>query len=568
VQGFADFFDGLLGGAILVTLAIALGGVAFALLVVPRDAGAATEALRARAAAVLAWGAALLAACQVVVLGLKAIVLAGYLGPDVIARYPGTLQFRAGVARAACAAALAVAALLARRRPAAAGRWIAVVALAACTALAGAWLVHAAGRLDNRVRLMTFTVLHQIAASVWAGGLIHLGSAWRLGRRDPAVRALWPRLVARFSAFAMTSVVTLVLLGLPLATWYVDSWDGLVGTGYGSLVVTKVGLLVAALALASGNLAAVRGFRRRGDRVPLHARVPYLVEAESILVVVLLFTAASLSSQPPARDTTDERATPAEVLEVFRPKLPALRTPSVGRMLANSSDPYAAIGGERTVVAYSWSNFSHNVAGLFVLAMSLLALASARWRWARRWPLLLVALGVFVFLRSMAVDGVWPFGPRGFWHTTLMSAEDMQHRLAAVLAVTLGLVEWRARRDDRPDSRLAYVFPALAAAGGLLLLVHSHVAFEVKSSYLIQITHTFMGTLAVLLACGRLLDLRLDSRLGRLAGIGSSLAMLLIALTLIFYREANIVVPRDAVAETPGPLAAACRHSTCLPDAR
>jgi len=175
----------------------------------------------------------------------------------------------------------------------------------------------------------------------------------------------------------------------------------------------------------------------------------------------------------------------------------------------------------------------------------------------------LAALGVFVFLRSMAVDGVWPFGPRGFWQTTLVSAEDMQHRIAGVLAITLGLVEWRARRAGGRDSHLAYVFPGLAAAGGLLLLVHSHVAFELKSSYLIQVTHTFMGALAILLACGRLIELRLDSPLGRLAGVGSSVAMLLIALTLIFYREANIILPPDAVAEAPSPLAATTCPPTC-----
>ena len=49
VQGFADFSDSILGGAILVALSIALGGVAFALLVVPRRAAASRR--RARAAA-------------------------------------------------------------------------------------------------------------------------------------------------------------------------------------------------------------------------------------------------------------------------------------------------------------------------------------------------------------------------------------------------------------------------------------------------------------------------------------------------------------------------------------
>ncbi len=555
MQGFADFSDGLLGGVLLVALAVALGGVAFALAVVPGERSAATDTLRARAAALLGWSAAVLAVCQLAVLCLKAIVLAGYLGPDVIARYPETLQFRAGLARAACAAALAMAAFGARRRPHAAAAWATVGALAGVTAVVGAWLVHAAGRLDDRERLMAFTVLHQVAASVWAGGLIHLGSAWRLARDDEGVRALWPRLVARFSTLAMSAVVLLVLFALPIAGWYVGAWDGLIGTGYGSLVVTKIGLLAAALLLAGGNLLAVRAWRRcRNDR-PLLTRVPYLVEAEGMLAIVLLFTAAGLSSQPPARDTTDERASVAEVVEVFRPKMPALRTPSVGTMIRNTSDPYAAVGGERTVAAYSWSNFSHNVAGLFLLAMSLLALASARpaWRWAQHWPLGIAALGVFVFLRSMAVDGVWPFGPRGFWQTTLVSAEDMQHRLAGVLAVTLGLVEWRARRRGRDAGRLAYVFPTLAAAGGLLLLVHSHVAFELKSAYLIQVTHTAMGALAVLLASCRLLELRLDSPLGRLAGLAGSVAMFLIALVLIFYREANIVLPPDAVARLAAP---------------
>jgi copper resistance protein D len=156
---------------------------------------------------------------------------------------------------------------------------------------------------------------------------------------------------------------------------------------------------------------------------------------------------------------------------------------------------------------------------------------------------------VFVFLRSLAVDAVWPFGSHGFWATTLDSAEDLQHRLAGLLAVALGLVEWRARRAGAARGRLSYVFPLLAATGGLLMLTHSHVAFEVKSSYLVQVTHTTMGALAVLVACGRLLELRLASAVGRAAGIASSTAMLLIALVLVFYREANVEIPA-AVAVT------------------
>src|SRR5262249_10492222 len=148
--------------------------------------------------------------------------------------------------------------------------------------VSGAWMVHAAGRLEHRDVLMVVTVLHQTAAAVWAGGLVHLGAAWRLARRDPAVRALWPGLVARFSRVALTRVAGLGLLALPLASVYGGSIEGLVGTGYGALVLTKVALLAAALVLAAGNFRAVRRYRQRGGAAGVGARVPILVEGETI----------------------------------------------------------------------------------------------------------------------------------------------------------------------------------------------------------------------------------------------------------------------------------------------
>src|SRR5262245_2136290 len=529
----------------LAAFSVALGGVVFAWLVLPAGSDAPTRALRTRCAGLVWLSAAALALCQLAALGLKVRLLAGYLGPDALSHFLDTPAARAALARAALSAALAVAALVLRRDPDAAVRRAVVWLLAALVALSGAWMVHAAGRLEHRDVLMVVTVLHQVAAAVWAGGLVHLGAAWRLARRDPAVGALWPPMVARFSRVALTSVAALCLLALPLASAYVGSIAGLVGTGYGALVLTKILLLAAALVIAAGNFGAVRRYRQRGGTAGVGARVPILVEGETILAMVVLFTAAGLSSQPPARDITHERASIGEVVEVFRPKIPALRTPSVQTMLGDDSDPYAVAGGERTAAAYSWSNFSHNVSGLALLAMSALALTgiASGWRWTRHWPLGIAVLGVFVVLRSLAVDGVRPFGPNAFWATTLGSPEALQHRLAGLLAMFLGLLEWRARQSDGHDSRLPYVFPALALAGGLLLLVHSHAAFEAKSSYLVQVTHTAMGLLAVLIACTRLLELRLAPSAGRVAGAASCVAMLLVALVLVFYREANVGVP-------------------------
>ena len=99
-----------------------------------------------------------------------------------------------------------------------------------------------------------------------------------------------------------------------------------------------------------------------------------------------------------------------------------------------------------------------------------------------------------------------------------------------------------------PDCVGAEVEAMLPAAGGVLLVTHAHTAFEGKSSYLVQVTHVAMGALALVLAAARLLELRTTGSLRRAAGTVSGVSMLLIALVLIFYREANLVIPDDPTA--------------------
>src|SRR5215475_11980443 len=70
-----------------------------------------------------------------------------------------------------------------------------------------AWLTHATGRLEHRAPLMVLTVLHQVAAAAWLGGLVQLAVVGRLARRDADVDARWPELVARFSRLALAAVL-------------------------------------------------------------------------------------------------------------------------------------------------------------------------------------------------------------------------------------------------------------------------------------------------------------------------------------------------------------------------
>lgn len=543
MQGFANFSDSLLSGGLLIFLALALGGVPWALFVLPRWDGPAGERTLRRCIGLLAIGALGVAVCQLTTLTLKFLVVSQYAGDGAWWDFADTLQCRAGLTRITLALLLAAAAVWLRRQPRQSARWVVVGGLAVGLAVSGAWLVHGAGRPGDRAALMSLTVLHQVGAAVWGGGLMQLIGLWQLAQRDAGVAPLWDAVIARFSRLAVGSLLLFLLASVPLTFAYVGSWNGLYGTGYGSLILTKVGLLGIALGLAFFNFRAGRASETRGDTTALRTRVPYLVQAEFIVLIVLLFTAASLSTQPPAIDTPNERATWQEVVAVFSPKLPSLRTPSLDTMRHDASDAYAVTGGERTGAAYSWSNFSHNVAGLFLLVLSLLAFAAAAGvRWARHWPLGLVAIGVFVFLRTSANSDTWPFGPVSFWENTLGNAEVLQHRLGALLAFTLGVMEWRARTSDRRSGPLPYVFPVLAGLGGILLLTHSHVAFEAKSSFLIQVTHTTMGALAALMAGARLLELRLTAPASRVAGAAANIALLLIALVLVFYREANVVV--------------------------
>ncbi|HXJ80364.1 MAG TPA: CopD family protein [Candidatus Methylomirabilis sp.] len=540
--GLAEFLDTLLRGVVLLGVSLSLGGVAWGwwvLRVLPPGVAALVER---RALTLLEAGGIILAVAQALVLALKIVTLSDSLGSDVLRDFAATSNFQAGAARAGLALALAGTARWLRGAPRARFRWAVASALAVLLAASGAWLTHATGRLEHRGALMTLTVFHQAGAAIWLGGLVQLGGLWRLARREPAVDALWPQIVGRFSRLAMVSVGALILAGVPLAWIYTGSLRGLLGTGYGSLVVTKGMLLAVALLLAAFNLAAARRGAEPGPGA-LRVRLPHLAEAEAIIVVMILFTTSALSAQPPPADVpTTEQATVAEVVEVFRPKLPSLRTPSLEAMRQNREGP--EVEGTRSRDAYLWSNFSHNVSGLILLGMSLFALVgfATGGAWGRHWPLGFVALAVFIFLRASANEGTWPFGSAP---VALVGSEGIQHRLAALLVLAIGLIEWRARAGPRRGGPLAYVFPVLGAIGGVLLLAHSHSAFELKSSFLVQVTHSTMGAFAGLMVVARWLELRMVAPSRRLAGAAASAAMLVIALILLFYREANIVLPPD-----------------------
>ena len=157
-----------------------------------------------------------------------------------------------------------------------------------------------------------------------------------------------------------------------------------------------------------------------------------------------------------------------------------------------------------------------------------------RSRWARHWPLLFLGLAAFLFFRND--PRAWPLGPAGFWESMLLP-DVLQHRLAVALVVALAAFEWAVRTGRLSAPEWAYVFPLLCAAGGALLLTHSHALFNLKAEFLVEVTHAPLGVLAVFVGWARWLELRLPAPNNRVPGRVWAVAFTMVGALLLFYRE-------------------------------
>jgi putative copper export protein len=120
---------------------------------------------------------------------------------------------------------------------------------------------------------MALDVVHRTAVAVWLGGLMHLLAGALRGRGQGAPE-LAP-LLRRFSGLALGAALILILSGVVLTVYYVNSVRSLVGTAYGVMVLSKVVLLGALLGLGALNFVAVRRMASGSA-----ARIRWVVEAE------------------------------------------------------------------------------------------------------------------------------------------------------------------------------------------------------------------------------------------------------------------------------------------------
>ncbi len=442
------------------------------------------------------------------------------------------------------AAALAIA-LLCRAAPAPAALALGALALIAGTTLTS----HAVARLDDRVVLASVTALHQVGAALWIGGLPCFVMALAFARDGHA----WRLIGKRYSQLSMAAVALLLGAGTGLALVYIDSWDALYGTAYGAMVTGKIGMFAGLLGLGALNYTLVE--RLRADPATPITRLRRCAEVEIGIGITVFFAAASLTSLPPAADLTVDRVSLHEIVERLAPRWPPrLDSPDHATLAlsqlqsqldATAADapnrpqafvPGAGVVPPRNAADIAWSEYNHHWSGLLVLAIGLLALAERTGRapWARHWPLLFLLLGAFLFLRSD--PETWPLGDQGFWES-LRDPEIVQHRVFVVLIAAFAIFEWRVRTGRATSPRAAYVFPLITAAGGLLLLTHSHALANVKEELLIEWTHLPLALLGVAAGWARWLELRLDPPQRWLPAWIWPICFTLIGPLLIFYRE-------------------------------
>ena len=154
---------------------------------------------------------------------------------------------------------------------------------------------------------------------------------------------------------------------------------------------------------------------------------------------------------------------------------------------------------------------------------------------ARHWPVIFLGLALFLLLRSD--PEVWPLGHEDFM-AAFRDVEVVQHRIFVALILVFAAFEWSVQTGRLRSRRAALVFPLMVAAGGALLLTHSHQIANVKDAELIELTHTPLALAGIAAGWGRWLELRLPGRGGRIAGWVWPVCFVLVGVILLWYREA------------------------------
>ena len=534
LAGVYAYLAVVLRAAILIFQSLVFGGIVFIWFVLKKNADSLAdkqiEAAKRKCIRLLRISALLLGAAHLLCLLINCRVLirsAGLTVPDIVGA-----NFAIAAFIAICSALLLIpfSALSPFRG------WPQLI-LSLMVVAASVMTNHASARIDSRIILIVFTALHITAAGAWIGGLPYLRFAVSVAPGEIA----WT-IAKRFSLIATLSVSVLAISGVAASFKYVDNASGVYGTSYGVMLGAKASLFCALLLLGAANHRAIRTL----SPASLVPRLRRFVEAEMVIGVTVILAAASLTSQPPAVDLKADRASLSDIYARSRPTWPRLKTPDLKdispptrHLLDNSisaAATFAPVVLPNTASDIAWSEYNHNWVGLMLFVMGALALISRTGRLSifRHWPLIFLALALFIFVRADPEN--WPLGRNGFWES-FDQIEVVQHRAAAIMVVVFAVFEWLVQHDRIKARFASLVFPAVCVLGGALLLTHTHALQNSRDQVLAELSHTPLAILAVLAGCSRWLELRLPKPDTKIPAHIWPICFMLIGALLLTYKE-------------------------------
>ena len=206
--------------------------------------------------------------------------------------------------RTASALAVLGIVLYVRNSPAAKWRYIVGAAAAALTLALSSLASHSAAEEQAVLATVTYA-LHLILASAWFGGLpgvILVAATTTTGSPDDRARAA--KVLNRFSALAVPTMIAVIVSGLVIANRMIDTnYAGLAATTYGWLLIVKLTLLAIILFIAS---------RAKSVWVPALGQSPNTaaaggqkllagVRVEFVLAILLVIVATLLANAVPAK---------------------------------------------------------------------------------------------------------------------------------------------------------------------------------------------------------------------------------------------------------------------------
>lgn len=185
-------------------------------------------------------------------------------------------------------------------------RW---AVLACAGALAAPALSGHTRAASPEILVVATDLVHVTAGSVWLGGLAGLA----LVLPDLAGRgAVGAEVLTRFSVVAGGVLAVVAATGSLLAWRVLGSWSALTGTGYGQLLLMKLGIVAVVVVIAAWNrftlLPRLRAADRRRDRRSTAGPVVRTAGIEAGLVVVLLLVTGVLVDKSPEAEAARQAA--------------------------------------------------------------------------------------------------------------------------------------------------------------------------------------------------------------------------------------------------------------------